>query len=574
MAKDNFLRGQHAPADPDDLIVDTELTKPVYSSEASGGRFLFMVHHKGDKVLVQVGKTSVDTRDYVQVMMEDGRTQLVTAAGMVRYWQNYRDICAVTLVDQKALPPGLVRYRWRPMTPANDWFNCVRMDRFDQHEWDLTWRIFRPLAEWVKAQKRVYIEDLACDLWTLFFRRNPAVKAPEDVPLSHEWNRLVLEQIRQLPQFLVVLDSTVNDSLKSGIATVELLKSLQLPEEMQPDQDSKSGKDGKDGKGGANTGTPADFTEDDLSDVMNKLRRAASDAMEKAAAAVDDMDAMDDLEASFKRWGDQQVGVHRVNPTARLERAAELMDNPKLREIAALAGKLSRIALHKYSHRTVRTPDEVVDLQLGADLAHLVPSELMWLLPAMNPAYFHSKFIADELLQYKLEGKESMAKGPIIVMVDESGSMSGKPDIWAKATALALLAVARLEKRSFALIHFSYGSDVRVDLYKGPEIDVFDAVEAASHFYGGGTDFNRPMHEALKLIEEESLPDADIIVVTDGEAGEIDEKILERLEVSKTDVFAVFINHLPCKPIDAITRHHICVTEFLNDIQLFDTLFP
>jgi uncharacterized protein with von Willebrand factor type A (vWA) domain len=72
-------------------------------------------------------------------------------------------------------------------------------------------------------------------------------------------------------------------------------------------------------------------------------------------------------------------------------------------------------------------------------------------------------------MQYDLIGHETEGQGPIIIAIDESGSMTTDyggmtGEVWSKAVMLALLSIARLQKRDLAVIHFSGPDDLRVDL--------------------------------------------------------------------------------------------------------------
>lgn len=66
---------------------------------------------------------------------------------------------------------------------------------------------------------------------------------------------------------------------------------------------------------------------------------------------------------------------------------------------------------------------------------------------------FLRRFAEGETLQYEQKGKEALGKGPIILCLDQFGSMSGL-DTQFKGFALAQMSVA-LTKRDFALILFS-----------------------------------------------------------------------------------------------------------------------
>ena len=56
-----------------------------------------------------------------------------------------------------------------------------------------------------------------------------------------------------------------------------------------------------------------------------------------------------------------------------------------------------------------------------------------------------------------------------------------------------------------------------------------DLLSAAEHFFDGGTDFETPIREALRLIREEAFENADILFITDGEKS-ISDELAEQLQ--------------------------------------------
>ena len=56
-----------------------------------------------------------------------------------------------------------------------------------------------------------------------------------------------------------------------------------------------------------------------------------------------------------------------------------------------------------------------------------------------------------------------------------------------------------------------------------------DLLSAAEHFFDGGTDFEAPVREALRLINEEEFEDADILFITDGKRS-ISDELAEQLQ--------------------------------------------
>ena len=112
--------------------------------------------------------------------------------------------------------------------------------------------------------------------------------------------------------------------------------------------------------------------------------------------------------------------------------------------------------------------------------------------------------------------------------LDESISTAGDPAAWGKAVALTLLEIAADSDRSFALIHFADSGNFKTDLFRPGKYTMRDKLSAAEIFLNGGTDFQTPMEEALRLMEEEGFGNADIVFVTDGECA-LSQRYLEQL---------------------------------------------
>ena len=167
--------------------------------------------------------------------------------------------------------------------------------------------------------------------------------------------------------------------------------------------------------------------------------------------------------------------------------------------------------------------DEIYDLSLGKDLGRLIPSELMKLRHPVTKKQFYKDFAEGKLLQYELQGKEKKQKGAIVVCIDDSGSMSGDPEIWAKSVAMALLEVALYQKRSFYCIHFDHTHDPKHlhtnEFPKEKGKDIQEIIDMAEYFSGGGTLFEPALDKSRMLIDQqEDYKKADIIFITDGES--------------------------------------------------------
>lgn len=198
--------------------------------------------------------------------------------------------------------------------------------------------------------------------------------------------------------------------------------------------------------------------------------------------------------------------------------AKRIRNDNKLKRIAELAGRFRRKAAAKQRSKVAYAREEVSDIEVGADIGRLLPAELArFASPKLRPA-FNAAFVEKKLLQYKLDGKDTESRGPIVMCLDESGSMGGHKEIWCKAVFLALMEVAQRQKRAAAIVHFS-GSVGRIDVFMPNKTDPQKVIEAAAYFQGGGTNFHAPLMAALDVINNTGgFKKADVILVTDGEA--------------------------------------------------------
>ena len=95
--------------------------------------------------------------------------------------------------------------------------------------------------------------------------------------------------------------------------------------------------------------------------------------------------------------------------------------------------------------------------------------------------------------------------------------------------ALAVQDICAHEGRKFVLIHFSGKEELRTDRFLPGQYTADDLLSAAEHFFDGGTDFETPIREALRLMNEEAFENADILFITDGQCS-ISDEMAEQLQ--------------------------------------------
>lgn len=230
------------------------------------------------------------------------------------------------------------------------------------------------------------------------------------------------------------------------------------------------------------------------------------------------------------------------NILQKLELAERIKENKVLKNTLNLAGKMKNIAMKKQKTKSEDTPLKT-EVEMGNNPERLLPSELLQLSNPATKKLFLKRFAEGETLQYSEKAKEKLGKGPVVVCIDISGSMS---DIlsdntscsqWAKAVAFALWTIANKQKRKFYCIEFNSFVESSLEITKD---NIVTLLECKAN---GGTSFVRPLIEAQRIINnEKSFKKADIIFITDGCASinnAFKNDLSEWKKKTKTNIFAI-----------------------------------
>lgn len=212
------------------------------------------------------------------------------------------------------------------------------------------------------------------------------------------------------------------------------------------------------------------------------------------------------------------MGRNILSNSEKMALATKLLKNEKLKLVAKLAGRMADIALAVQNQKSAEPTDELNDIRLGHNVGRMVGAEYSYLGDPDLDDVFLYRLATNTLQEYEIIGYTPQGRGPMIVILDNSGSMSGPPEVWSKAVIAALRMIAERERRDFAVIH--HDSNVkRVDSFPLGRANPEQMLATIEFFSGGGTNFEPPMLEALKMVRLSKYDRADVIFVTDGLCG-------------------------------------------------------
>ena len=416
----------------------------------------------------------------------------------------------------------------------------------------------------VGSGKGYDFQSFSQDMFSSLYQTRPDF--PQEATTGSSWAKKALDELQSLPEYKQTRkQGTVLDHIQSGlgasILTSHFAESLpkmstQNPDNLQQqinglkdlmhdfdDQPEKQQKiqnridNATDALHASNEEWTQAADNMDMGQVRQVFRKALQETQDKA-------DQLQDMADPFG-FGTEPGKDGFTNPEDKYLFAEKISQNPRLREIAKLAGRFKREARKAQANKKQPGPDEISNVETGADLDLVLPAESMKLADEALEMGFMRNYLERGLFQYKLEENPEKNEGPIVICIDESGSMSGARDTWAKAMALAIATIAADKNRPFTIIHFDSNVN-HVDEFKDTKnIDPEKMLEAISRFSGGGTNFVLPLQSAFHTIKtNKNFEKADIIFITDGTCP-IDATIKDSLKMSKgklkTDIYTIIL---------------------------------
>ncbi|WP_339249859.1 VWA domain-containing protein [Sporosarcina sp. FSL W8-0480] len=211
--------------------------------------------------------------------------------------------------------------------------------------------------------------------------------------------------------------------------------------------------------------------------------------------------------------GNAETTIKKVPLRDQIILAEKLASSKNMRKIADWAGRFKQIAQKKQKTKQDQSVERK-GVTIGNDIEKLLSVELSLYANRLTKLDFLRRFAEKQTMQYEQIGCEDLKKGPIVLCLDQSDSMSSL-DAKSKGFALALLSIAKKQRRDFCLVLFS--SNVQVFEYRKGKIAITQMVRLAQTFLGGGTNFAFALNAAVKVISKSRFKKADIVFITDGE---------------------------------------------------------
>lgn len=260
------------------------------------------------------------------------------------------------------------------------------------------------------------------------------------------------------------------------------------------------------------------------------LRQTDTVDLAVSAAVQAATERAQEVQSIIGAWSDEPMNMCRTPENLAL--LEKVRQSTALKDISKYLGRFREIFAQAKKNSYAYGRGETYSLELGNNLSRALTSELAMLATPETIPLFLRKYQQKQIKQYRRREPIYKGMGDIICCLDESNSTKGEAAAWGKAVAMTLLEIAAESRRSFALIHFSESGSCQVDIFRPGEYTLEDKLTAAEAFLGGGTNFERPIREAIHLMESEGFEKADVVFITDGEC-ELSDTCRQELQVSQ-----------------------------------------
>ena len=392
------------------------------------------------------------------------------------------------------------------------------------------------------------------DIYMSFIKYSPVMLPPSRVHRSVKMNRDILEQLLNTPEYIALRKNCKLDPFNSALATnilakeaIEILREYldslknadqqkealdrlleteqqmdRLIEQAQQQQQggamNSSQEQGNDSDG--MTAQQAQAMADQLAQQCDSLienKAIGSQMAQRMQGQISTADnVVQEVSKVCQGWGLGEGSEIKVSFENKVNAIEKIRSSDKLKKLTDIIGRFKESAITEQKKKAKHGAVEIKSVTVGKKIEDALPNERMFLVNDATKKDFYRRMSESQLLTYNKVSNKEKNKGPIVVCVDTSGSMSGSQEQWSKALTIGVLEVAQLQKRDFACIIYSGYADDPIIIEKNT-IDPEKIIACAENFHGGGTNWESPLQKATDLIKNSQFKEADILFITDGE---------------------------------------------------------
>lgn len=484
---------------------------------------------------------------------------------------------------------------------------AVKRNAFDRQDWAKAKDLIPAVRDATSTLKESvdYVDDFMADLHAALYRIDPSVRSAQEMKPSHVPNRSVIEKMLAMPKVQELRQHSAGDmygaamamSAMSEVVSETLTRAqsaadeaAKAQQEAQEKRDQQAGEIQELMAQAEASGDPTGEQGEALSAKLDQFDQlpqpdpqATQEAAQQAIAgqenkiglaakkATDDLDEEGELMAAF---GVGPGELQNMDARERFSLAQNLRTN-RLAKFAKLLGQFRKIQKAEERKRVTDVASEVHGVTQSNNLLRMTAGEYLNFADPTLELLMWLRWSEHQLNTYDVRGKEYQGQGPIIAVVDESGSMGatdvagGSREAWSKALALALCEQARKRNRDFIYIGFSSAGEQHVIQFPGGKAPLESVLKMTEHFFKGGTNFEQPLRLALAEIKARGdKPKPDIVFMTDDAYGAMDPKFMHEWNKTKDNLslkcYGIAIGCNIGLALDAVSDNVRAITDLVD----------
>jgi uncharacterized protein with von Willebrand factor type A (vWA) domain len=285
----------------------------------------------------------------------------------------------------------------------------------------------------------------------------------------------------------------------------------------------------------------------------------------KIAEAIDKaLDAAQDFQEAMSSFAGNQKGegTHLEDLEAKRKLAKKLQNNPSLQKLIKKLGGIRRAWNdRKRAKKAQSNYSDIIGAKFSDEVTNAFPAELALAGSPEGRALFALKYAQRTLLTKDYEAKvKEIERGPVVMYIDVSGSMTGVSETWSKAIAYVVAEECLKENREVQIHLFDtiVQKSITLNVGKTNENKLLDFV--MTWVTRGGTSFGQVINHAVSVAKID--PKADILMITDGES-EVPDPFIRRVKTFKESMDVQWTTF-------CIGKRFEIVKQFSDSVQVVD----
>lgn len=213
---------------------------------------------------------------------------------------------------------------------------------------------------------------------------------------------------------------------------------------------------------------------------------------------------------------------------------------PSLKKLAKLIGRSGNDDLIPSGYYLTASRSDISGITVGDDLSNLLPSEVAMLASPRTHDIFFRNFVSKRLQVFASASAGCKTpirrqNGPVIVCLDRSSSMTGRPSDIARALTMAVTIIAKRQHREVIVVKYGNGAQSHF-VVKSLRCQRKDFIRFLSYGCDGDNNEDKMFGWVFGslLPMEKEFDSADVLCVSDFGWTLVSKSVMEVIEANKT----------------------------------------